>query len=243
MATLSLEVSSPDLYDWQDSDTLKLCHDISTRFDSLTDAINHFSAWRLEALQAGFMPANFLTELTVIAAAISRCKSQVRLPVGSLLRQVQSLLSGSAFPSKLESELRGKIDLNRHMDQLRSQVASLEVQVSNFSNRRSELVAAKWQRCTLALLDDSRDAFCRSAHQDIVSYVKSLHATVRALKHDALVHSSSKSGSGAPAAFGGSSSATKEASTVFSKESEDWAKREFSAPFSSCPSCHSTLCL
>ncbi len=163
-----MQASAPDVYDWQDSDTLKLCLEISTRLDSLTDAINHLSAWRLEALQAGFMPANFLTELTVVAAAISRCKSQVRMPVASLLRQVQSLLSGSAFPSKLESELRGKIDLNRHMDQLRAQVASLEIQVSKFSSRRAELVASKWERLSLALLADSRDAFSSSVRQDMV---------------------------------------------------------------------------
>jgi hypothetical protein len=216
-----MQASPSDLYDWQDSDTLKLCHEISTRLDSLTDAINHLSAWRLEALQSGFMPANFLTELTVVAAAISRCKSQVRMPVASLLRQVQSLLSGSAFPSKLESELRGKIDLNRHMDQLRAQVASLEIQVSNFSSRRTELVAAKWERLSLGLLADSREAFCSSVHQDIVGYVKSLHAAVRALKQDGMLLASA--GPGTHAAAGG---AARGVAAVSSKDADDWAKRE-----------------
>jgi len=88
MTTLALEASSSDKYEWQDSDTLKLCQEISSRLDSLTDSINHLSAWRLEALQAGFMPSNFLTELTVIAAAISRCKSQVRQFLCSLIAKL-----------------------------------------------------------------------------------------------------------------------------------------------------------
>ncbi len=226
MATSLIEASTSDAYEWRDSDTLKLCHEISSRLDSLTDAINHLSAWRLEALQAAFMPSNFLTELTVIAAAISRCKSQVRMPVGSLLRQVQSLLYGSAFPSKLESELRGKIDLNRHMDQLRSQVASLEIQVSNFNNRRAELVTAKWERLALGLLAESRDSFFRQVHQDIVSYVKSLHGAVRALKQDALLLAGSSTGSHAAVAAAASAAGGAGAMVVSSKDAEDWAKRE-----------------
>lgn len=236
MATSLIEASTSDAYEWRDSDTLKLCHDISSRLDSLTDAINHLSAWRLEALQAAFMPANFLTELTVIAAAISRCKSQVRMPVGSLLKQVQSLLCGSAFPSKLESELRGKIDLNRHMDQLRSQVASLEIQVSNFNNRRAELVAAKWERLALGLLADSRDSFSRLVHQDIVSYVKSLHGVVRALKQDAVLLAGSGFGPHSAVAAAASTAGGARASVVSSKDAEDWAKREYYLLFTVIPS-------
>ena len=111
------------------------------------------------------------------------------MPVASLLRQIQSLLSGSVFPSKLEAELRGKIDLNRHMDQLREQVAALEVQISSYNSRRAELVAAKWERVSMGVLAESREAFSRSAHRDIVSYVKSLHGMVRALKQDAALGS------------------------------------------------------
>jgi hypothetical protein len=224
MATVLMEISSSDQYDWQDSDTLKLCHEISTRLDSLSDSINHLSAWRLEALQVGFIPANFLTELTVISAAISRCKSQVRMPVGNLLRQIQSLLSGSSFPSKLEAELRGKIDLNRHTDKLRDQLAALELQISHFKNRRSELVTAKWERLSLNLLADSHEAFSRSVHRDIVSYVKTLQGIVRALKQDSAMRESSNSSS---SVLGPSAVASKGGvGVVSSKDADDWAKRE-----------------
>jgi hypothetical protein len=232
MATALFEASSPDKYDWQDSDTLKLCHEISTKLDSLTDAINHLSAWRLEALEVGFIPANFLTELTVIAAAISRCKSQVRMPVGNLLRQIQSLLSGSSFPSKLEAELRGKIDLNRHTDQLRDQLAALEIQISSFKNRRSELVAAKWERLSLNLLAESHEAFSRTVHRDIVSYVKTLQGIVRALKQDAAMRSSAASSSSVLGPGAGNAAVSRApASIASSKDADDWAKRECSLPF------------
>jgi hypothetical protein len=227
MAVALMEISTADQYDWQDSDTLKLCHEISTRLDHLSDSINHLSAWRLEALQVGFIPANFLTELTVIAAAISRCKSQVRMPVGNLLRQIQSLLSGSSFPSKLEAELRGKIDLNRNTDKLRDQLAALEIQISNFKNRRSELVTAKWERLSLNLLSESHDAFSRSVHRDIVSYVKTLQGIVRALKQDSAIIASSSSSASVlgPAAFGPAVSRGS-AGAASSKDADDWAKRE-----------------
>jgi hypothetical protein len=143
------------------------------------------------------------------------------MPVASLLRQIQSLLSGSVFPSKLEAELRGKIDLNRHMDQLREQVAALEVQISSYNSRRAELVAAKWERMSLGLLADSREAFSRSAHRDIVSYVKSLHGMVRALKQDAAL------GTGLHAAsMPAASLARGPAAAASSKEADEWAKRE-----------------
>jgi hypothetical protein len=144
------------------------------------------------------------------------------MPVASLLRQIQSLLSGSVFPSKLEAELRGKIDLNRHMDQLREQVAALEVQISSYNSRRCELVAAKWERMTLGVLAESREAFSRSAHRDIVSYVKSLHGMVRALKQDAALGSGLHAGASAPAA----SPARGAAAAASSKEADQWAKRE-----------------
>jgi hypothetical protein len=196
--------------------------------DCLSDAINHFSAWRLEALQAGFMPANFLTELTVIAAAISRCKSQVRMPVGNLLRQIQSLLSGSMFPSKLEAELRGKIDLNRHMDQLRERVATLETQISNFSSRRSELVAGKWERLSLALLAERREAFCHVVQRDLLTYVKSLHDLIRSLKQDMVLGTNSSSSSSIPSHNAASASASKSsASAVAASDAGEWIKREF----------------
>ena len=234
MATAIIEADSADKYDWQDSETLKLCHEISTRLDALSDSINHLSVWRLEAIQAGFMPANFLTELTVIAAAISRCKSQARMPVGSLLRQIQSLLSGSAFPSKFEAELRGKIDLNRHTDQLREQITSLESKLAAMSSRRIELVVSKWERLSLGLLADSREAFARSVQRDFVGYVKSLHGMVRALKQDAVLGASSNSsrlggGAGSGTGSGGASGG------VSSKDSDEWAKRECSQPFLFCP--------
>jgi len=235
MATAITEADTADKYDWQDSETLKLCYEISTKLDALSDAINHFSVWRLEAIQAGFMPANFLTELTVIAAAISRCKSQARMPVGSLLRQIQSLLSGSAFPSKLEAELRGKIDLNRQTDQLREQITSLESKLAAMSNRRVELVASKWERLSLGLLADSREAFARSVQRDFVGYVKSLHGMVRALKQDAVLGSSSSSSRlGTGAGIGSSSGGA--IGAVSSKDSDEWAKRESSCCYVPCPS-------
>jgi hypothetical protein len=228
MATALIQGSVSDQYDWQDSDTLKLCHEISTRLDYLNDSINHLSAWRLEALQAGFIPPNFLTELTVVAAAISRCKSQVRLPVGNLMRQIQSLLSGSSFPSKLEAELRGKIDLNRHTDKLRDQVAALELQISSFKNRRSELVTAKWERLSLNLLADGHEAFARSVHRDIVSYLKTLQSIVRALKQDSVMRASASSSSNVPTPSPASATASRVPVPV-SAVSDEWAKREFCA--------------
>lgn len=144
------------------------------------------------------------------------------MPVASLLRQIQSLLSGSVFPSKLEAELRGKIDLNRHMDQLREQVAALEVQISSYNSRRAELVAAKWERLSLGVLADSREAFSRSAHRDIVSYIKSLHGMVRALKQDAALGTGLHASASMPAA----SPARGPAAAASSKEADEWAKRE-----------------
>jgi hypothetical protein len=144
------------------------------------------------------------------------------MPVASLLRQIQSLLSGSVFPSKLEAELRGKIDLNRHMDQLREQVAALEVQISSYNSRRAELVAAKWERVSMGVLAESREAFSRSAHRDIVSYVKSLHGMVRALKQDAALGSGLHAGASVPAA----ALARGPAAVASSKEADEWAKRE-----------------
>jgi hypothetical protein len=144
------------------------------------------------------------------------------MPVANLLRQIQSLLSGSVFPSKLEAELRGKIDLNRHMDQLREQVAALEIKISSFNNRRAELVAAKWERLSLGMLAESREAFSRSVHRDIVSYVKSLHGIVRALKQDAILGTGAHGGSSVPAA----AAARGNIAAPSSKDADEWAKRE-----------------
>jgi len=172
------------------SQSIVACLNLDKTLILLEERVAELQHWRNACVSWDLLPLNFSTALTLIVSKIARCKSQLRVQLLNVQKEVCSLLAADdpEAPRGLELEARTRLNFGpvTDLEQVNKRaIASFEETRQmelRLGEQKVELVTDRWHRLLLKMAWH-RDAFSKIQYDHGVrQYINKTKAKIAILK-------------------------------------------------------------